>query len=374
MAFIINLSQLIFVTALFFAFSLRSGQQRVKKWLQTAMLLSLFAAFSNTLNDFLKDIVSTIDGDSEALISLGRIFFAGGYFMIYIFFEGGMNEKPPSKRLIAYSAVAGVSIATSIIYGFDSHNYTGWVAFVGDISRRGLGVIVFGYATYALNRVRKVTHELSASLQTLGALIMSIGFFFELFSTPFLSPNEDVLVLIYNVSNVVIGVGLALLLVIYAINPVYVQRIPVQVCEIMVYTRGGLHLNSVKVSTRGFAHPTEFDSYLVSGLATALSGFIKQITGSERELEIIKTVDRVVYFDLGERISFSIIAEKITQVIIDSLTKLRQQYETHMIITKFVEPMNDELFIKLIQDIYPYLDIIAPESTATLGNAIADLS
>jgi len=113
----------------------------------------------------------------------------------------------------------------------------------------------------------------------------------------------------------------------------------------------------------------------VSGLATALSGFIKQITGSERELEIIKTIDRVVYFDLGERISISIIAEETTQVIIDSLHTLRQKFEAHMMITRLaVEPMSEELFTKLIQEVYPYLDIITPESTATLGNAISDLS
>jgi len=137
MAFIINLSHLIFITSLFVIFSFRSRQQRVKKWLQTAMLFSLLAAFCNMLNDFLKDIIGTIDDDSEALFALGRIFYAGGYFMIYLFFEGGMNEKPPTKRLIFFAAVTGVSIATSIIYGFDPGNYEGWVAFVGDISRRG---------------------------------------------------------------------------------------------------------------------------------------------------------------------------------------------------------------------------------------------
>ena len=347
-----------FLVTLLALFHYRSfSQLRVKRKLETAMFFGGLGSGLMALNELLIEM----EIEYDYLVTLSRIGYSLTYFTIFLFFEGGMNEKPRTIRLIVLSALLGGSIITSLMYGFDAEGITGWVEFFGDISRWLLGCLVFAFGTITLWKVSKVTHEKSAIMQMIGTGIMSIGFLIQMAGTPKITSDEDTLKMISDGSNVIIIIGIISLLLIYALNPTLVERIPVPVYQILVYTSAGSHLNSVKVSTRGLEKSSQIDDYLVTGLATALTGFVKEVTGSERELEIIKTTDRVVMFDLGEEISISMIAERPTEVLLDSLQALREKYEAKVDYNWLAtDPLPTEEFTSLIHEVYPYLDVQLP--------------
>ena len=330
---------------------------RIKRKLETAMLFGGLGAGLMALYELLLEL----DIDYEFLVGLSRISYSLIYFILFLFFEGGMTEKPKTSKLIALSTLLGGSIITSLMFSFNSEGFVDWVRFFGEMSRWGLGFLSFTFSTITLWKVSKVTHEKTATIQMLGTGIISIGFLIQMAGTPKITPDEDMTELYNTVANIIIIVGILTLLIIYAENPVLVERIPIPVFQILVYTSAGSHLNSVKVATRGLEKSSEIDDFLITGLATALTSFVKEVTGSERELEIIKTTDRVVMFDLGEEISISMIAEKPTEVLLNSLQILREKYEEKIDYNWLAtEPLATEEFTRLIHEVYPYLDVLLP--------------
>ncbi|MHA1912663.1 MAG: hypothetical protein ACTSYA_13330 [Candidatus Kariarchaeaceae archaeon] len=348
----------VFLIVLLLLFHYRSySQLRVRRKLETAFFLGGLGAGLMALNELLVEMGNSYD----FLIGLSRISYSLTYFIIFLFFEGGMNEKPKTIKLVVLSVFLGGSIISSIMFAAYSDGIVDWIRFFGDISRWGLGFLSLGFGTITLWKVSRVTHEKSAILQMLGTGIISIGFLIQMTGTPKITKDEDIMNLILDGSNVIIIIGILSLLIIYTIKPTLVERIPIPVYQILVYTSAGSHLNSVRVSTRGLEKSSEIDDYLITGLATALTSFVKEVTGSERELEIIKTTDRVVMFDLGDEISLSMIAERTTEVLLDSLHALRKKYEEKVDYNWLAtDPLPTEEFAGLIHEVFPYLDVQIP--------------
>ncbi len=64
------------------------------------------------LNEFLVEM----DIEYDFLVTFSRIGYSLTYFTIFLFFEGGNNEKPRTFRLIILSTLLGGSITSSLMF------------------------------------------------------------------------------------------------------------------------------------------------------------------------------------------------------------------------------------------------------------------
>jgi hypothetical protein len=298
----------------------------------------------------------------STLIGIARICFALQYYFLYLFFESGLNARPWTPRLSVMTFLVGGSIGFILISVVTPDQYVDWVRFLGDTYRSGFGFAVFSFGVYYFIMLQKITKEVSAFVQTLGTLLVAISFVIQLYATPYL--GGDNIDSIQGVSDIFAIIGLFTFVIFYIFKPELAMRIPVQTFEILVYSKTGINFHSVLVSTRGIETQDNYEdrAFLMSSLSAAITSFLKSATGSQRELEAIQSTDRVVIFNLGE-IHISLVAEAVTEVMIDSLRDLRMEYESLIPEEQFAklsqEPLEREAFDRLILKHFPYLEVEA---------------
>jgi len=202
----------------------------------------------------------------------------------------------------------------------------GLAEFLWDLSYNLLGLGVFAYVSYCLYLAYNQTRERSASIQVIASLMMAFGFLVSIFQTPIFRE-----LLGFEINEIVTGgmksFGLLLILLVYIINPDYIERLPIQTFGIMAFDKGGNNLSFHQIKSRGVMQDISYGSEasLISALTRAVLSFIKDALGTETDLDRISAGDKLILFNIGENVGVAVIAERSTNILLESIDRCQSR-------------------------------------------------
>ena len=297
--------------------------------------------------------------------------------MIYIFFEELYTNKPQRYRLIVITILLFASLMFNILHmfmptvgelsltGTAAENYQIFfhiVEWSWDISYNLLGLLIFIFGAFVHFKSYSFTKDTLTLMQAISMCVLSAGFIVGFVGGDILNNA-----LFFDIGDGVKILGMIIFALIYAINPDFIYRLPVNVYFILIFTKIGLniHISRVKGSNIGPDKYKEAERIiasenLLSSLITAISGLLNESLGSKKELDAIIAADRSLILNNGESATCAILCDKSTYFLEKSLKNLRKSIESRYE-SKLLNPviLKEDFHDagKLIKKTFPFLVI-----------------
>jgi hypothetical protein len=349
-ASLLNLVFLILQVTLLFLFS-----YQIKKKKRNAKLLvyaMIFGIIATTLALLQTEIEHSLL--RRSLLSIELFFYGFEYILIYFHFRGTISDKISLLQISLISFVYGIHAGFGIYYAvLSTHSIP---ELLWDVSYNILGVLCFGFVSYSLIMVYRRTLEVSALVQTLAGILLCIGFLGSIFETPMIR-DTIVFAIPPDVTGILKAIGILIIVIIFIINPDYIERLPVQTYGIMAFDKNGSTVSYYAVETKGKFEDVSIaaQANLATALTSAILTFVKEVMGSRTNLDRIETSDRLIILDIGETIGVAVIAERGTKILLESMK--RCQKELNLQVGK--EVMRGDVDVKKVKSIFtnafPYI-------------------
>lgn len=320
-----------FVGLFFFLFILLVYQSIRKQRKAYLLTISLFIGFFGGIISIFDVIRDKIGVEHRYFLFLALVIASISYYLIYLFFEQLIEEKPNRIRLI----IASIFLFSSIIfnqlffyyayYSNISASYVKVIELLWDLSYDAFGLFIFIFGAYVHFKSYHINKEWIPMVQAISLIFISIGFIFGFLSNVISLPLPKI-------GDILKIVGIIAFSAVYIVRIDYIYRLPINVYFILIFTNSGLNIHISQthlVSEEGDSdnNKTPYDEKLLSGVITAISNLLKESLGSKEQLEKIVSGDREIILDSGELATCAILCDRSTFFLNRSLTSLRKAIE-----------------------------------------------
>ncbi|MBD3190232.1 MAG: hypothetical protein GF308_06295 [Candidatus Heimdallarchaeota archaeon] len=354
----------IFLGLFFLLFSLMVYQSIRKQRKAYLLTISLFLGSIGGIISIFDIIRDSLGIQHRYFLFLALVIASISYYLIYLFFEQLIEERPNRIRLVIASIFLFSSIIFNQLFFYFAYysnietSYVKAIEILWDISYDALGLFIFIFGAYVHFKSYHINKEWIPLVQAISLIFISIGFIFGFLS--------DVISLsIPKIGDILKIVGIVAFSGVYIVRIDYIYRLPVNVYFILIFTQSGLNIHISQthlVSEEVDLDVTEkqYDEKLLSGVITAISNLLKESLGSREQLEKIVSGDREIILDSGEIATCAILCDRSTFFLHRSLVDLRKSIEKKykLELTKTIIHKAD--FIELstiIQQTFPFLVI-----------------
>ncbi|MHA1650998.1 MAG: hypothetical protein ACTSYB_12455, partial [Candidatus Helarchaeota archaeon] len=205
----------------------------------------------------------------------------------------------------------------------------------------------------------KYTHERKPLFIMLALILIGVGFIFSFFNDllDFLAINIEWLDTTAAYTLPLQAIGLFIFTGIYLSDIDYLYRLPHDVFLLMVLTKAGIPLHTVKLKTR---RKVEIEGDLLSGLLSAINNVFEEIFKSKAVIRNISSKEIHLMMEPGEHIITVTITDKVSFFLSKALKRYTKEFET--MFAKSIKAQNQDIAtyyeaINLVKPIFPFFII-----------------
>ncbi len=284
------------------------------------------------------------------------------FFFFYLFLEQLISEKFNSIRLTAVFSILFIQTISLwlIIVFLNESDVTKSLWFLADMAYMVLGLVVylgFGFMIYL--KTCQYTHEIKSIIFSISMAVIGSGFiiigikdycdFFGI-SIPFVGYAVPL-------SNGLYAIGLIIFTITYVFDIDYIYRLPNDIFLLMVLTKAGIPLHTIKLKTR---RQVDIESDLLSGLISAINNVFEEVFKSATTIQNISSEQVHLLMEPGEKIVCLVITDKLTYFLSRALKRYAIMFEKEFS-TELNQKRQDTLTyrnaIKLIKPIFPFFKV-----------------
>ncbi|MHA1265411.1 MAG: hypothetical protein ACTSRS_09275 [Candidatus Helarchaeota archaeon] len=231
------------------------------------------------------------------------------------------------------------------LWFFSDMGYTiaGWLVY-----------LVFSVPIYL--RTYQYTSEKKPLIIAIALGLVGVGFVFSFLADlfDFLSISVSWLGPMADYTMVIQALGLFIFTIIYLIDIDYLYRLPNDVFLLMVVTKSGIPLHTVKLKTRT---AVEIQTDLLSGLLSAINNVFEELFQSKGYIKNISSEEIHLLMESGENTIAVVITDRISYFLDQALKRYIKEFEVKFKeeIDKKSQNLTDyQMAIDLIKPVFPF--------------------
>ncbi|UJG44042.1 MAG: hypothetical protein K9W46_02400 [Candidatus Heimdallarchaeum endolithica] len=358
--FIVSLTISIFMFILGIIFIVQSVIKKRTAYVFTAsMFIGMIASL---IEVFRTSMLPNLDFNSSVLLVTHLSFWCLMYLLSLIFFIQLEREKILSYVLLIVIIIYVLHITFGIFWIYSDSFPDQAQKIINrfwDLTYALMGILTFTYGAYIHFKTGIKAHEKEGYLLGSALILISIGFLLGFIKD--LGINVDI-------QNIPVGevlklIGIFTFIIFYIVKPDYIFRLPFQITSVLVFNRLGMLIYSAQYFTEESKEkldPDDTSMDLITAAVNAFSTFMKETTGSEEPLKRVKTGDKLLLVEQGEKCSIAIISTSSSYFMVQSMRKVIKELEK-----KYAKELEldytDSTFFnevpKLISYSFPFLGI-----------------
>jgi len=334
-----------------------------------ALVVSLFfGLFAGITAIFQSGKLIPISGDlSDILMSLQLNLYGVQFFFFYIFLECLISKDLNIKRFaVVFGLLLMQTFSLWLIVAFKSYdpgvNFQLWLFADLGYTLSGLFVyLLFGLPIYL--KTYFYTRERKPMIFSFAMMLVGCGFILSLFSDyyDYIGSYPEWASTLDPLTNIVFVIGLLIFTITYLSDINYIYRLPNDIFMLMVLTKAGIPLYSVKLKSR---KKVDIEGDLLSGMLSAINNVFEAIFQSEATIRSISSENVHLLMEPGEEIVSAVITDKPSFFLVQSLKRYTKEFET--LFLQELKDKNRDIAIyrgasEIIKPIFPFL-IIDKES------------
>ncbi len=296
-------------------------------------------------------------------LSLQLNLFGFQFFFFYIFLERLISDKVNTARFTAMLCIFLLQTfgLWFVVIFRDQGAVTRFIWFIADIAFLLLGMVVylgFGFIIYI--RTYLYTHEIKPIVFSISMVVISLGSFFIGF--------KDVLDFFYisipffldyavAVGNALFAIGIILFTITYVLDIDYIYRLPHNVYLLMVLTRAGIPIHTVKLQAR---RDVRIESGLLSGLISAVNSVFEEIFKTSASIQNISSREIHLLMNSGEEIVCLVITDKLSYFLNRAIKRYTRVFEEDfgsLLRERLQDTVAYDKAVELIRPIFPFFKV-----------------
>ncbi len=232
--------------------------------------------------------------------------------------------------------------------------------FLSDIGYSTAGLFVYvGCAVPIYIKTYRYTRERKPLIISVALGLIGISFLFSVLKDcfDFFHTTVEWLEPIASYSIAFQALGLFIFTSIYLLDIDYLYRLPNDVFMLMVLTKSGIPLHTVKLKTR---RKVEIEGDLLSGLLSAINNVFEELFKTKTTIKNISSKEVHLLMETGDRIVSVVITDKISFFLDTALKRYTREFEKRFSeslklksqdLAKYYEAIN------LIKPIFPFFKV-----------------
>ncbi|UJG41257.1 MAG: hypothetical protein K9W45_02055 [Candidatus Heimdallarchaeum aukensis] len=358
--FVVSLTIAIFMFILGIIFIVQSIiKKRTAYVFTSSMFIGMIASL---IEVFRVSKLPNLDFNSSVLLVIHLSFWCLMYLLSLIFFIQLEKEKILSYILPVVMIIYVLHITFGIFWiysGSFPDQAQSTITMLWDLTYALMGILTFSYGAYVHFKTGIKAHEKEGYLLGGALILISIGFLLGFIKD--LGVKVDIQSI--PVGEVLKLIGIFTFIIFYIAKPDYIFRLPFQITSVLVFNRLGMLIYSAQYLTEDGDEeidPDDTSMELITAAVNAFSTFMKETTGSEEPLKRVKTGDKLLIVEQGDKCSIAIISTSSSYFMIQSMRKvikeLEKRYEKELELDYTDSTFFNEV-PKLISYSFPFLGI-----------------
>jgi len=323
--------------------------------LSVGFLACIFAIFSSGI------VIPLTSLQENIFQALQLNAFGFQFFFFYVFIERLRSKEIHSGLLVimvSFLFLQTFSLWLRICFNNigDTHQVL-W--FLADMGYTLAGILVYlGLSVPVYLKTYKYTREIKPVVIAVALGLIGIGFIFSFFNDilDFMQISVGVLENLAELTMPLQAIGLFIFTSIYLSDIDYLYRNPFDVFLLMVVTKAGIPLHTVKLKTRS---QIDIEGDLLSGLLSAMNNVFEEIF----KIATIRSISSEkihIMMDPGKEIISIVISDKISYFLIEALKRYTKMFEEQFS-TELKEKVRNTVqyktAINLIKPVFPFFKV-----------------
>ncbi|MHA1229571.1 MAG: hypothetical protein ACTSRP_00620 [Candidatus Helarchaeota archaeon] len=256
------------------------------------------------------------------------------FFFFYIFFEQLISKKFNSIRLsimIGLILLQTIGLWSVIYYRLNSISADlAWV--LADIGNWTPAIFVYTFGIIIYIKTYIYTKEIKPILFCIALIFVDIGFIISFLNDYYFIANvfgvslskPDIIDFFGSIGNVFPSVGIIMFVITYLVDINYIYRLPNDIYLLMVLTKVGTPLHTVKLKTR---KKIRIEEVLLSGMISAINSVFKEIFKKDTVINEISSEGISIIMKAGDNILSLVITDKPTYFLEKALSRYVKAFE-----------------------------------------------
>lgn len=323
----------------------------------TNLVLSLFFGFLACVFAIFSYMSGSFQGQVFQALQINV--FGLQIFFFFLFFEQLRAKDISAWRLsimlsLLIIQTLGLWLRINFIaVGVAVEEISSMLWFLSDMGYTIAGVLVyllFSLVIYV--RTYQYTREKKPLIICIALGMVGIGFLisFVVDLYDFLDLNIGILGTIAGYTIAFQALGLSIFAIIYLTDIDYLYRLPNDVFMVMVVTKTGIPLHTVKLKTR---RPVVIETDLLSGLLSAINNVFEEIFKTPSSIQNISSEQIHLLMESGEKVVGVAVTDNISYFLDEALKRYTKEFEE-----KFAEELSQRS--QDIADYYNAIELIKP--------------
>ncbi len=318
------------------------------------ILAGIFAVFSSG------EVVPISGFYRDVFLSLQLNLYGFQFFFFFVFLEQLIRKNlHPGYLTVVLSLLVLQTLSLWFIVSFNSYSeVTSILWFFADLGYSSLAIFVYlvrGVPIYL--KTYKYTREVKPLIFSISLLIISAGFIIGACNDYFGFFGLDWFSDIASVGIILPMLGLLIFTVLYLVNIDYLYRLPNDIFLLMVLTKPGIPLFSVKLRTR---KRVKIEEDLLSGLISAVNNVFEEIFKTKSAIQNISGKEISLLMESAGKIVVLVITDKISHFLDLALKRYTKEFEVrfrNLLEEKIQDTVKYKDAIELLTPIFPFFII-----------------
>jgi len=219
----------------------------------------------------------------------------------------------------------------------------------------GLGIPVYIKTFIYTKEIKPIIFCVALGMVSLGFFVSFLNDFYFIANVFHISLTKpDWISELGTIGNVFPSIGIIILVITYLVNIDYIYRLPNDVFLLMVLTKAGTPLHSVKLKTR---KKVDIEEVLLSGMISAINSVFKEILKKESTIREISSKGTSILLESGNEIMAVVITDRVSFFLDKALKRYVKVFEKEF--KKEIENNIRDLVVydrgvKLLTSIFPF--------------------